>query len=113
MSQRKPTQKDFVDLINSVMGKNVMTEDQLMKFLHDAKHVKDNRGTEGLLEYVQRVTNAPASQSQLKKLADKIKETGNVGSALDYLKSEKLLSDQQARKLNQAIEQTKNKKKKK
>ncbi|GBF10168.1 hypothetical protein TEPIDINF_001813 [Tepidibacillus infernus] len=113
MAEQKPTKKDFVDLINTVMGTNVMTEDQLTRFLNEAKHVKDTSGTEGLLEYVQRVTNAPTSKDQLKKLANQIQQTGSAGAALDFLKNENLLTEQQARKLNKAIEQTAKKKKKK
>lgn len=113
MAEQKPTKKDFVDLINTVMGNEVMTEDQLTHFLNEAKKVNDTRGTEGLLQYIQKVTHAPASQDQLKRLADTIQETGNPISALDFLKNEKLLSDQQARKLNKAIDQTKKKKRKK
>ncbi len=112
MAGQKPTKKDFVDLINTVMGQKIMTEDQLTNFLHNAKNVKDTKGTEGLLEYIQRVTNAPASKDQLKNLADEIKRTGNPGSAIDFLKGEKLLSDQQARKINDAMDQTKRKKRK-
>jgi len=113
LANSKPTKKDFVDLINTVMGTPVMDEDQLTKFLNDAKHVKDTKGTDGLLDYVQKVTNAPASKDQLKKLAQQIQQTGSAESALDFLKNEKLLTDQQARKLNKAIDQTAKKKRKK
>lgn len=112
MTNQKPTKKDFVDLINTVMGREVMNEDQLTQFLNEAKKIKDTKGTEGFVEYVQRVTNAPASTDQLQRLAKQIQETGNVGSALEFLKNEKLLNDLQARKLNNAISKTAKKKKK-
>ncbi len=112
MANQKPTKKDFVDLINTVMGQEIMTEDYLTQFLNEAKKVKDTRGTEGLVEYVQRITNAPASTDQLQRLAKQIQETGSVGAALEFLKDEKLISDLQARKLNHAISQTAKKKKK-
>lgn len=112
MAEQKPTKSDFVDLINSVMGKKIMSEDQLTQFLDNAKRVKDTSGTEGFLEYVQKMTNAPASKEQLKKLADNIHETGNPFSAMDFLKNEKLISEHQLRKLNQAIDDTTKKKRK-
>jgi len=112
VAEQKPTKKDFVDLINTVMGQEVMTEEQLSKFLHDAKQIHTSKGTEGLLQYIQKVTNAPTNQSQLKKLADQIQQTGNPGAALDFLKGEKLLTDQHVRKINHAIEKTKRKKRK-
>ena len=112
MTNQKPTKKDFVDLINTVMGREVMNEDQLTQFLNEAKKIKDTRGTEGFVEYVQRVTNAPASTDQLQRLAKQIQETGDVCSALEFLKNEKLLNDLQAKKLNKAISQTAKKKKK-
>ena len=113
MADQKPTKKDFVDLINTVMGHEVMNEDQLSRFLEEAKRAKDSKGTEGLLDYVQRVTNAPTSKDQLRRMADQIQKTGNVGSALDFLKDEKLLSDTQAKQLNKAIHKTSKKKRKK
>ncbi|OEF99417.1 hypothetical protein BHF71_02200 [Vulcanibacillus modesticaldus] len=112
MTQQKPSKKDFVDLINSLMGQKIMTEDQLTKFLNDAKKVKETKGTEGFLEFVQKTTNAPASKDQLERLADEIKRSGNPVNAIDFLIKEKLLTDQQARKINQAIEHTKKKKRK-
>jgi len=113
VADQKPSKKDFVDLINTVMGKEVMNEDQLSRFLDEAKKVKDTQGTEGLLEYVQKVTNAPTSKDQLKNLANTIQSTESVGSALDFLKNEKLLSDTQAQHLSKAIQKTAKKKKKK
>lgn len=113
MADQRPTKKDFVDLINSVMGREIMNEDQLTNFLNDAKKVNDTKGTEGLLEYIQNVTNAPASKDQLSRLAKEIEHTGNPISAIDFLKNEKLISDQQLRKLNQAIDNTSRKKRKK
>ncbi len=94
------------------MGKEVMNEDQLSRFLEEAKKVKDTKGTEGLLEYVQKVTNAPTSKDQLKNLANQIQSTGSVGSAIDFLKNEKLLSDTQAQHLSKAIHKTAKKKRK-
>ncbi|MFV9511317.1 hypothetical protein [Tepidibacillus sp. LV47] len=113
MADQRPTKKDFVDLINSVMGREVMNEDQLSRFLEEAKKVKETKGTEGLLEYVQRVTNAPTSKDQLRRMAEEIQKTGSVGSALDFLKNEKLLSDSQAQQLQKAIQKTAKKKRKK
>lgn len=113
MPEQKPTKKDFVDLLNSVMGKEVMTENQLTRFLNEAKHVNDTQGTQGVLEYIQQVTNAPASKDQLSKLAKKIKQTGDPGVAIDFLKDEKLLSDHQARQLNRAIDPSARKKRNK
>lgn len=113
MTEKKPTKKDFVDLINSVMGKKVMTEDQLTLFLENAKYVKDTKGTEGFLEYVQNMTNAPASKDQLNRLANQIQETGSPISAMEFLKNEKLISEHQLRKLNKAIDETAHKKRKK
>ena len=113
MANKKPTKKDFVDLINTVMGQNVMTEDQLTQFLNNAKKAKDTRGTEGLLEYVQKVTKAPDSKDQLSRLSDEIQKSGNPAKAIDFLQKEKLLSESQMRKLNQALDQSPKKKKKK
>lgn len=113
MANKKPTKKDFADLINTVMGQEVMNEEQLSNFLDSAKKVKDTRGTEGLLDYIQQVTNAPASKDQLKNLANNIQKNGSPSAALDFLKGEKLVSEQQLRKLHQAIDYSSLKKRKK
>jgi len=94
------------------MGQEVMTEEQLSNFLDSAKKVKETRGTEGVLEYIQQVTNAPASKDQLKNLAKEIQTTGSPGAAFDFLKKENLVTDQQMRKLSQAIDFTARKKRK-
>lgn len=113
MTEKKPTQKDFVNLINSVLGENVMTENQLSQFLNEAHRIKETKGTEGFLEFVKNTTNAPASDSQLKGLANNIKKTGDPISAVDYLINEKLITDQQARKINHAIKPSKKNNRKK
>lgn len=112
VTEQRPTKKDFVDLINAVMGQKVMTEEQLTNFLNGAKQVRDKSGNEALLEYIQQATNAPVGKDQLRGLADEIKRTGDPVQALDYLQREKLLSESQRRKLNQSIDRTVKKKRK-
>lgn len=109
MTEQKPGKKDFVDLINSVMGQKVMSEDKLTQFLDEAKKVKETKGTEGFLDFVQKSTNAPASKDQLRKLAENIKKSGNPYKAMDFLLKENLVTDQQARKISEAIEPIKRK----
>ncbi len=109
MTDQRPEKKDFVDLINSLMGQKVMSENQLTNFLNEAKTVKDTKGTEGFLDYVQKSTNSPASKDQLKRLAENIKKSGDPVKAMDFLLKEKLITDQQARKINDAIEPIKRK----
>lgn len=109
MTEQMPDKKDFVDLINSLMGQKVMSENQLTQFLNEAKKVKETKGTEGFLDFVQKSTNAPASKEQLKKLADSIKKSGDPVKAMDFLLKEKLITDQQARKIGEAIEPIKRK----
>lgn len=113
MTDKKATKKDFVNLINSVVGENIMTENQLSQFLSEAQKINSTKGTEGLLDYVKKTTNAPASDNQLKGLANNIKKTGNPGSAVDYLMKEHLISEQHASKINKAIKPSKKSNKKK
>ncbi|MGD9677721.1 MAG: hypothetical protein AB7V16_05085 [Vulcanibacillus sp.] len=113
MTEQKPDKKDFVNLINSVMGKKVMSESQLTQFLDEARIVNETKGTEGFLDFVQKNTNAPASKDQLRKLAENIKNTGNPFEAMDFLLKEKLVTDQQVRKISEAIEPIKKKSRKK
>lgn len=103
----KPTKKDFANLINSVLGQDVMTEQKLDRILREAKHANDTQGPDGLFNYLRELTKAPVSNDQIRSIADMVKNSGGSDQALQSLKNQKLINDQQARQINQILNKKK------
>lgn len=99
----KPSKKDFAQLINSVLGENVMTEQKLDRILREAKKANKERGAEGVFDYLRKITNAPVTNDEIKNIADMVKNSGGPQQALDQLKRQKIINDQQARKIDQTL----------
>lgn len=107
----KPSKKDFANLINSVMGQNVMNEQKLDRILQDAKKANATRGPEGLFDYLRELTNAPVNNDQIRDIADMVKKSGSPDKALKTLKSQKLINDHQAKQIDRTLHKTKRKSK--
>lgn len=99
----KPSKKDFANLINSVVGQDVMTEQKLDRILQEAKKVNDTKGSEGLFDYLRELTNAPVNNDQIRGIADIVKNSGGPDQALETLKSQKLINDRQANQINSTM----------
>lgn len=105
----KPTKKDFANLINSVMGQDVMTEQKLDRILQEAKQANKTRGPEGLFDYLREITNAPVSNDQIRDIANVVKKSGSADRALKSLKQQKLINDKQASQIDRTINKKKRK----
>lgn len=103
----KPTKKDFANLINSVLGEDVMTEQKLDRILREAKQANDSQGSDGLFDYLRELTNAPVSNDQIRNIANMVKNSGGSDQALQSLKNQKLINDQQASQINQIFNKKK------
>ncbi|WP_054950223.1 hypothetical protein [Numidum massiliense] len=99
----RPSKKDFANLINSVLGQDVMTEKKLDRILYDAKRAKETRGTEGLFNYLRQITNAPVSNEQIKSIADMVKNSGGPDKALEALKNQKIINETQASQIDKTL----------
>lgn len=99
----KPSKKDFANLINSVMGQDVMTEQKLDRILREAKRANDTKGSEGLFDYLRDLTNAPVNNDQIRNIADMVKHSGGPDQALDTLKKQKLLNERQASQIDDTV----------
>lgn len=99
----KPSKKDFANLINSVLGQNVMTEKKLERILQEAKHANDTKGAEGLFNYLRELTNAPVSNDQVRSIADMVKKSGSAEQALETLKSNKVINERQAQQIGKTV----------
>lgn len=50
-----PSKKEFVDLLNRLLGNNSMDEKKLDLILSQSKQVYDQQGTKGLFNYMQKL----------------------------------------------------------
>lgn len=99
----KPSKKDFADLINSVMGQDVMNERKLDRILNEAKKAQATKGTDGLFDYLRDITNAPVNNDQIRDIADTVRNSGGPDQALDSLKRQKMLNNRQATQIDKTI----------
>lgn len=85
MSER-PSTKQLAQWINQVMGQDVMSQSKLEHILRNAKKAHDRNGINGMLDYLQHVTNAPVSKQELRQFGRSVKENGNPKQAMKSLK---------------------------
>lgn len=87
MTGKGPSIKELTQMINSVMGQNVLTEKQLNHILQGAKKAGEREGMSGVLEYLMHVTQADVSKDELQQFADTVRSNPQVG--MDMLKGRK------------------------
>lgn len=78
-----PSFKDLTNMINSVMGQDVLTEKQMEQIMNGAKKANDRDGIDGVLNYLMKVTQADVDKGELKEFADQVQEDPSLG--LDIL----------------------------
>lgn len=103
MTDSIPSKKDFADLINQVIGENVMNERKMDQLLQQAKENYRSHGVEGLFDYMRKVTGAPLSSDQMKQLMDSMISSRGPEEALDRLVNQQWLNEQQSKLLKQGI----------
>ncbi|MBA4543660.1 MULTISPECIES: hypothetical protein [Thermoactinomyces] len=87
MAGNEITVKDLVQMINSVMGQRVLTEQQMEQILAGAKRAHDRGGMNAVLEYLMKVTRADVDFKELKQFADSIRADPSLG--MDILQGKK------------------------
>lgn len=58
------------------MGQNVVSPKQLRHIMRNAKIAYDKHGMDGMLRYLQHITNAPVSTEELKQFAHSVHRSG-------------------------------------
>jgi hypothetical protein len=81
------TIKELTQMINSIMGGRVLTEEQLERILHGARQAHDKGGMNAVLDYLMKVTQADVDFDQLKQFAKNVQTDPNLG--MDILKGKK------------------------
>jgi hypothetical protein len=85
--QNGPSFKELTNMINSIMGQNVLTEKQLEKIMEGAKKASERGGMSAVLDYLMKVTQADVDRNELTEFADQIRENPSLG--MDILKGKK------------------------
>jgi len=113
MTGTGPSKKEFADLINQMMGRNVMNARLLEQILSDAKNSYYNRGLDGFLEYIRRLTQAPLSNEELKQMMKLVIDAGKPDRALTRLVEQQWFPQEQAEKMNRKLRNSSGNRKKK
>lgn len=87
MPGKGPSAKDMTQMINSVMGSNVLTEQQLNQILAGAKRAHERGGMSAVLDYLMKVTQADVDKGELNKFANSIQRNPKLG--MDMLQGKK------------------------
>lgn len=87
MTNMGPSVKELTQMINSVLGQNVLTEQQLNHILQGAKRAHQQGGMSAVLDYLMRVTQADVGKQELKQFADSVRANPKMG--MDILQGRK------------------------
>lgn len=87
MDKNNMTMKQLTQMINGVMGQNVLTEEHLKKIMDGAVKAKEHGGMGSVLEYLMKVTQADIDSQDLAKFANQVQANPQMG--LDILKGQK------------------------
>ncbi|EGK11825.1 30S ribosomal protein S7 [Desmospora sp. 8437] len=79
MPGKGPSTKEMAQLINNVMGHNVLTEQQLKQILQGAKRVHERGGMPAVLDYLMKVTQVDVDRGELEQFADNIQKNPQMG----------------------------------
>ncbi|MDR6225251.1 hypothetical protein [Desmospora profundinema] len=110
MAESGPSKKEFADLINQVLGRNVMNEQVMDRLLQNARESYQRQGIDGIFDLVRQVTQAPFSNKEMKTMMDTILDSSSPGQALDRLGGQEWIPEGKARELKRHLEPDKKKK---
>ena len=71
--------KQLADMINGIIGRNVLTEHQLQQIMNGAQKANQQGGMNAVLDYLLKVTQANVDKKELKRFADQIQANPQLG----------------------------------
>ncbi len=74
----KPAKKEFVDLINQIVGETVMNEEKLQQVLVDAKKAFRMDGCNGFFQYIRELIDAPVSDQWMSELMKQVNSPSGI-----------------------------------
>ncbi|SEM69510.1 hypothetical protein [Lihuaxuella thermophila] len=82
--------QNLADMINQVMGKKVLTEQQLEQIMQGAQKALGQGGMTAVLEYLMKVTQADVEMDELVQFSHRVKSNPDLG--MDILQGKKQIS---------------------
>jgi hypothetical protein len=79
MSKNEPLIKELTQMINRVMGEEVLSEEQLDQILQGAKRANDRGGMGAVLDYLMKVAQVDMDKKELRQFADRVKNNPKIG----------------------------------
>ncbi|PTX55178.1 hypothetical protein C8P63_12158 [Melghirimyces profundicolus] len=79
MANKGPSSKEMAQLINNVLGHNVLTEKQLNQILAGARRAHERGGMPAVLDYLMKVTQADVEKGELEHFADNVRKNPQMG----------------------------------
>jgi hypothetical protein len=83
----EPTLKQLTQMINTIMGQRVLSEEQLGQIMAGAKKSFDRGGMPDVIEYLMKVTQADVDKQELTQFAESIRNNPQLGK--DILEGKK------------------------
>jgi hypothetical protein len=96
MSNQGMSMKELSQMINSIMGHNVLSEQQLQRIMQGAKKAHDRGGMVAVIDYLMRVTQADIDPQEVLNFAEQVKSNPNMG--MDILTGKKNIHPKKRRK---------------
>lgn len=75
----EPTLKQLTQMINTIMGQRVLTEEQLSQIMAGAKRAFDKGGMPHVIDYLMKVTQADVDKDELTQFAETIRTNPQLG----------------------------------
>ncbi|MBN2908952.1 hypothetical protein JQC72_05365 [Polycladomyces sp. WAk] len=79
MAGREPSIRELTHMINSILGQQVLTEQQLQGILEGARRAGERGGMSAVLDYLLHVTQADVDKKELQQFADSVRSNPQMG----------------------------------
>jgi pantothenate synthetase len=79
MAGNAPSMKELTQMINSILGQQVLSEQQLKGILEGARRAGERGGMSAVLDYLLNVTQADVDKKELQQFADSVRTNPQMG----------------------------------
>lgn len=77
--EREPSMQGLAQMINSIIGHNVLTEQQLKRIMQGAQKAHHQGGMGAVIDYLMKVTQADVDKQELTQFAEQVQSNPDVG----------------------------------
>lgn len=80
--KNRGTIREVASWVNSIMGRSVITEEQLSKIIGEARRAHERGGMEAVFDYLLRVTQADVDRDSLRGFAEQVRRDPQKGVSM-------------------------------